>query len=550
MDNNEKRKTDWSSTNAVSTLAEMAETASPPADLPPSPTPSAASEVYLQQQVKYLDDQGNWLIRKIEIEKRALAETTRKVDAARARLMAAKKAVAEMSTTSKPTDRGRLIKVMENKVEKETVRLNELRDEQTRLRGAINVARQDRVKLLTACERLEKSILKSESQTESLMSDYETLLAEQEALRAELDSVEKAGQAAKLGDEAAMRALDDEYRHRAVRRLAVRRSSRTDAMRATLRRDEAVGGMTPKEEKTLAHASHRAHWMLAKARVDLDSATSKASQYNDALRRIREGTGVHDVDELVEAFAEAERRSYSAYTQLTTLQEELESVRDMGRIMEETVSKFRVEGEEGSAKRERIRESCEEELARLAEAETSYESKVKALEGMLGSLKEPLFSIFLKVGCDDPLINEKLRADGVTDGNIMQFLGVVEQRVCELSQLSLHAGLGPSFSPVRRARGGEEESEEDRGSPTRVGRLHVPLPSADDMVDSEEDDSDATDDSTVRIPLDPDAVRKQYLAGTAKLPVLPSVTYPGRYHTSDPAPRRRASRESRHLPAL
>lgn len=43
--------------------------------------------------------------------------------------------------------------------------------------------------------------------------------------------------------------------------------------------------------------------------------------------------------------------------------------------------------------------------------------------------------IFQKIGCDTPAVKELLGTDGVTDTNIMAYLGIMEQRTNELLQV-------------------------------------------------------------------------------------------------------------------
>lgn len=49
--------------------------------------------------------------------------------------------------------------------------------------------------------------------------------------------------------------------------------------------------------------------------------------------------------------------------------------------------------------------------------------------------------IFQKIGCDTPAVKELLGTDGVTDTNIMAYLGIMEQRTNELLQVRMRQGL-------------------------------------------------------------------------------------------------------------
>ena len=69
----------------------------------------------------------------------------------------------------------------------------------------------------------------------------------------------------------------------------------------------------------------------------------------------------------------------------------------------------------------------------------------------VSSLKLGIHSVFGKVGCSSALNLELLGSEGVTEANLMQYLGIIEQRTHEILQLYAasqpQASPGPSSSP-------------------------------------------------------------------------------------------------------
>lgn len=65
--------------------------------------------------------------------------------------------------------------------------------------------------------------------------------------------------------------------------------------------------------------------------------------------------------------------------------------------------------------------------------------------------------IFQKIGCDTPAVKELLGTDGVTDTNIMAYLGIMEQRTNELLQVRAREWL------LRTGRGGLGHLQNWRG---------------------------------------------------------------------------------------
>ena len=77
----------------------------------------------------------------------------------------------------------------------------------------------------------------------------------------------------------------------------------------------------------------------------------------------------------------------------------------------------------------------EERLSKTELKAESYEKKFETAQKTVNSLKQGIWSIFNKVGCNTPAVREMLGEGGVSDGNMMQYLGIIEQRTNEILQL-------------------------------------------------------------------------------------------------------------------
>ena len=95
----------------------------------------------------------------------------------------------------------------------------------------------------------------------------------------------------------------------------------------------------------------------------------------------------------------------------------------------------------------------------------------------MSSLKLGIHSVFGKVGCSSALNLELLGSEGVTEANLMQYLGIIEQRTHEI--LQLYAASQPQASP---GPGHQPQpspiSPRPRPSPTRLSPHCSPAPNA------------------------------------------------------------------------
>ena len=88
-------------------------------------------------------------------------------------------------------------------------------------------------------------------------------------------------------------------------------------------------------------------------------------------------------------------------------------------------------------------DSSVEELERRAAA---YDARHEAGVRLLDRIKPGVHSLFQKVGAADEAAMESLAATGVSDSNILVFLGVVEGRIAEI--VRLQRGLGIAAPPL------------------------------------------------------------------------------------------------------
>ena len=114
----------------------------------------------------------------------------------------------------------------------------------------------------------------------------------------------------------------------------------------------------------------------------------------------------------------------------------------------------------------------------------------------VNALKVGIQSIFNKIGCNTPANLEMLGNEGVTEANMMQYLGIIEQRTNEILQLyaatQAREGVldaqGNPVPPVSSILG--------QGPQVPAGRnaISIQAPTTTDEAYDSEEDSDEDDD--------------------------------------------------------
>jgi len=82
-----------------------------------------------------------------------------------------------------------------------------------------------------------------------------------------------------------------------------------------------------------------------------------------------------------------------------------------------------------------VRPWREDRLAKTEAKAEMYESKYQAAMKTVNALKDGIWKIYNKIGCNTPANREMLGEEGVTEQNMMQYLGIIEQRTNEILQM-------------------------------------------------------------------------------------------------------------------
>ena len=101
----------------------------------------------------------------------------------------------------------------------------------------------------------------------------------------------------------------------------------------------------------------------------------------------------------------------------------------------EEIDKYRGHGVNNENNRDKILDKLNKEL-QDTEAETKeYEKQYSETMKTINALKIGIQSIFDRIGCNTDEIPELFGSDGVTESNMMHYLGVIEQRTNEVLQM-------------------------------------------------------------------------------------------------------------------
>jgi chromosome segregation ATPase len=238
------------------------------------------------------------------------------------------------------------------------------------------------------------------------------------------------------------------------------------------------------EEQKLRKRVSKGAWGIAKDKANIHLSMEKVQSYEEAFAKIQKATKITDIDELVQTFISAEDQNFSLFNYVTDKSNEIERLEEQIATIKAEIVKYQGTGNTGDNKRKKIIEDLSNKLNSTATKADKFEDKYATASKTIEALKKGIQSVFDKIGFNDEKVNEILGNSGVTESNMMQYLGVIEQRVNELLQIYILTKDGGAGA-------GGEGGGEDGGSAADGGgdNLDVNLPQAGYADgDSEEDE--------------------------------------------------------------
>ncbi|XP_031560443.1 coiled-coil domain-containing protein 63-like [Actinia tenebrosa] len=249
-----------------------------------------------------------------------------------------------------------------------------------------------------------------------------------------------------------------------------------------------------------------------------DKAEETIESYESAFRKIKDSTEIEDIDLLVNKFIEVEDRNFALFNYVNELNNEIEMVQEQINEVNADIEKFKSEGVEMETQRKNIMKGLEDQLNSTADKQEQFEGQHKQTKKILEQLKSGIDSLFNKINCDKSAIENLLGSkEGITDNNMMQFLGIIEQRTNELLQVY-------GFHVTKEA-----EKEEPSvpvgllGQGPQPGSMSVNIvpPSTGDDYDSE--DSSGSDEE--QRPLTQQELKNKIMKGISRREAQPKKTH-------------------------
>ncbi|CAM9322362.1 unnamed protein product [Chrysoparadoxa australica] len=239
----------------------------------------------------------------------------------------------------------------------------------------------------------------------------------------------------------------------------------------------------------LRQQSNMAYWTILKKKNELQSKANRAEELQLMLEKIADATGLPTLGEFVPMMLEAEEENYSLFKLINELNKELEELD----LEKSTIANEieRLGQGSHSSRQERMKAELQAQIERSKSKAEEFDEQYRRDLDVIKSIEESIVSVFNRVGSPDEAISRQLLAMGVTERNVMMFLGIIEQQLEHIVQVYNAATDGNPLTNMRRP----ATPKIDMATGERIPSLRAPHPPSSDQVDElfELDEEEATD---------------------------------------------------------
>jgi len=222
--------------------------------------------------------------------------------------------------------------------------------------------------------------------------------------------------------------------------------------------DGSDGGMSFDQELELRHRSTRSYWEIARREVELATQGQELQRFEDAFAQIQAETGIRTIDEMVTEFVAAEDQNFSLITMINELNQEIEGLEVENAEVKAAVRARKESSGLSAHRRADLYAELQTSVSTNTGKATRYDKQQDTCLRYIDVMKPGIHSLFQKVTAGDDALVESLTSTGVSDSNIMEFLGFIEQRVTQICQLYEMSLKGIPLAPPEGSMAGDTDS--------------------------------------------------------------------------------------------
>ena len=429
--------------------------------------------------------------RKIDVEKRRLEELEKQSKIINVKTLEQQQNRGGVNAV-KESDRAvqKQIRVLENRLDKALVKFNEALAFNKQLREEIDNLRRERVVFDQINAKLAKELHEKKKEMAQII---------------EISNIAYEARDQAQNEMALLKAHAD--KEQAVFEVEWRELGRVLEQDRRLKERMAGqdrGRVTAEEEGSMKNRLAKGNWSQAQEKAAQKASLDRVQSFEEAFQQIKAATGIDNIEELVQTFIDAEDQNFSLFNYVNELNNEVEKLEEQIAEIKTEIEKYKGQGGQNDRQRKKLLKDLEDRLASTEARAEQYEAKALKAIKTVSQLEQGIQSVFEKIKCDKKALSDMLGTTGVTESNMMQYLGIIEQRTNDLLQVNQAQNL---------EEGGEVVAVIGQGPAAPAGSTVINI---DPPVIGDEDDSEDESDDDEDRPLSRDELKAKTLRGLTK----------------------------------
>ncbi|KAK9805927.1 hypothetical protein WJX73_005724 [Symbiochloris irregularis] len=382
--------------------------------------PSTANAAAL---IKNLKDQGDALTLQIKAQRTELAEVQESSKELHSVVDNQRRDMGGITAAHDEDIQARkALQLMEGRTQQANVRLNEAHTRTRTLKASIDDVRREKL----ACEDL---LRKLASATTAQRVNLAAMLKSVHAANIARDrAVVSLNQLTALGDreqfsseaewETLTQLIEDDRRQQEAERMREieARELRTQA----ILKAEAS---TAKQEKAAA----RSH-------TNKDASAQRIAELQDAFSKVEAATGGGGIESLLLRMIALKDSNFSLLSYVADLNAEVDKTEGQITALTAELDQYKGSGASAADARRQNQEDLESKLSEAVATASQAEARALSASAALATVRKQVGVLFEEAGCNTPAVRGLLGSSGVQDTNLVQYLGIIEQRAHELLQ--------------------------------------------------------------------------------------------------------------------
>ncbi|XP_072282742.1 outer dynein arm-docking complex subunit 1 [Pyxicephalus adspersus] len=369
-----------------------------------------------QEKLHTLLEQKEELDEQIATEKQIISELEQEIKSWERKLSDQRKQVRGSSgSANQNAQTQKNVKVMENRLDRALTKFNLQLAKNAKMREEIDILRIERSRFDQLYRKLEKELLQTRKEIATVIDESSAAYDARDEAQTKMQQMKEKAEKDLNQHTAEIKELQRVIDH--DRRLKEFMGTKTQERSIS---EEVLDARRRREKEAIE-------------RKKRDPTEETVETYENAFEQIRSITGEENLDILVNRFIEVEDRNFALFNYVNEQNNEIERLMEQITEIKKEIEEFKAQGVRLEQEHRSILKNIEGKEDEAVKQADGYQHQLKAVMKILDQLKAGIDSLFRKINCDRSVLDEMLgSSSSIRESNIMQYLGLIEQKTNEL----------------------------------------------------------------------------------------------------------------------